>query len=203
MRHKLLLCSVAVCTAALAIFLQIDRHLQPILQETAEYECRAITVRAMNQVVLQDMEEFPELYRQLYTITTHSDGTIAAVEFNSVSINLVRLRLSHLVDEALTALPDHEIHLPLGSLINSALLNNVGPNWILTLHPLGYVDATIEEEMESVPVHQVRYRVTLTLRVTINMLLDGNHSTAVVEHQIPLSSLLISGDVPTYYGPEL
>ena len=57
-----------------------------------------------------------------------------------------------------------------------------------------------EEEAESLSINRTRYTVSLALQVTINMVLDGKHSTAVVAERIPVASLLLEGEVPTYYS---
>ena len=58
----------------------------------------------------------------------------------------------------------------------------------------------MEEEAESLSINRTRYTVSLALQVTINMVLDGKHSTAVVAERIPVASLLLEGEVPTYYS---
>src|SRR5699024_12019993 len=54
---------------------------------------------------------------------------------------------------------------------------------------------------DALPIfNRTRYTVSLALQVTINMVLDGKNSTAVVAERIPVASLLLEGEVPTYYS---
>ena len=80
------------------------------------------------------------------------------------------------------------------------MLGGLGPDWEMQLQPRGYVEGRMEEEAESLSINRTRYTVSLALQVTINMVLDGKHNTAVVAERIPVASLLLEGEVPAYYS---
>ena len=66
--------------------------------------------------------------------------------------------------------------------------------------PDAYVEGTIQEKVQSVSVNRTQYTITLDLNVTISMVLDGNTATAQVQDQIPVASILLDGEIPTYYS---
>lgn len=179
-----------------------DKRIQPTLKSLADYECRATTVRVMNQAIEAAIKADPAPYGQLYQIEHAPDGTARTVHADSAKMNTVRLALAGAVDEALRALPEQMVLIPYGSLTDIAFLNDLGPGWRLSLHPQGYVEGSIEESVEALSINRMRYQATLILQVTICMVLDGHSSTAVVTNEFPLASLIVSGDTPAYYSLE-
>ena len=191
--------ALLLAAAGLYVYL-VETEVKPRVEELAEYECRAIVVQAMNEAVSAEMQRTPALYQDLYTLTYATNGTLCAVQADTAALNRAQLALVDAVQQALAALPARSWTFPLGSLSGWSVLGGLGPDWEMQLQPRGYVEGRMEEEAESLSINRTRYTVSLALQVTINMVLDGKHSTAVVAERIPVASLLLEGEVPTYYS---
>ena len=191
--------ALLLAAAGLYVYL-VETEVKPRVEELAEYECRAIVVQAMNEAVSAEMQRTPALYQDLYTLTYAPNGTLCAVQADTAALNRAQLALVDTVQQALAALPARSWTFPLGSLSGWSVLGGLGPDWEMQLQPRGYVEGRMEEEAESLSINRTRYTVSLALQVTINMVLDGKHSTAVVAERIPVASLLLEGEVPTYYS---
>lgn len=191
--------ALLLAAAGLYVYL-VETEVKPRVEELAEYECRAIVVQAMNEAVSAEMQRTPALYQDLYTLTYAPNGTLCAVQADTAALNRAQLALVDAVQHALAALPARSWTFPLGSLSGWSVLGGLGPDWEMQLQPRGYVEGRMEEEAESLSINRTRYTVSLALQVTINMVLDGKHSTAVVAERIPVASLLLEGEVPTYYS---
>lgn len=191
--------ALLLAAAGLYVYL-VETEVKPRVEELAEYECRAIVVQAMNEAVSAEMQRTPALYQDLYTLTYGPNGALCAVQADTAALNRAQLALVDTVQQALAALPARSWTFPLGSLSGWSVLGGLGPDWEMQLQPRGYVEGRMEEEAESLSINRTRYTVSLALQVTINMVLDGKHSTAVVAERIPVASLLLEGEVPTYYS---
>lgn len=191
--------ALLLAAAGLYVYL-VETEVKPRVEELAEYECRAIVVQAMNEAVSAEMQRTPALYQDLYTLTYAPNGALCAVQADTAALNRAQLALVDAVQQALAALPTRSWTFPLGSLSGWSVLGGLGPDWEMQLQPRGYVEGRMEEEAESLSINRTRYTVSLALQVTINMVLDGKHSTAVVAECIPVASLLLEGEVPTYYS---
>lgn len=191
--------ALLLAAAGLYVYL-METEVKPRVEELAEYECRAIVVQAMNEAVSAEMQRTPALYQDLYTLTYAPSGALCAVQADTAALNRAQLALVDAVQHALAALPARSWTFPLGSLSGWSVLGGLGPDWEMQLQPRGYVEGRMEEEAESLSINRTRYTVSLALQVTINMVLDGKHSTAVVAERIPVASLLLEGEVPTYYS---
>lgn len=191
--------ALLLAAAGLYVYL-VETEVKPRVEELAEYECRAIVVQTMNEAVSAEMQHTPALYQDLYTLTYAPNGALCAVQADTAALNRAQLALVDAVQQALAALPARSWTFPLGSLSGWSVLGGLGPDWEMQLQPRGYVEGRMEEEAESLSINRTRYTVSLALQVTINMVLDGKHSTAVVAERIPVASLLLEGEVPTYYS---
>ena len=191
--------ALLLAAAGLYVYL-VETEVKPRVEELAEYECRAIVVQAMNEAVSAEMQRTPALYQDLYTLTYAPNGALCAVQADTAALNRAQLVLVDAVQQALAALPARSWTFPLGSLSGWSVLGGLGPDWEMQLQPRGYVEGRMEEEAESLSINRTRYTVSLALQVTINMVLDGKNSTAVVAERIPVASLLLEGEVPAYYS---
>ena len=92
---------------------------------------------------------------------------------------------------------------PFGSLTNNSLMSGLGPGWLLSIRPKGYVQGEIRETTQSLSINTTRYSAVLQLSVTVNMILDGSTATLTVAADYPLASLLVCGDIPNAYASDL
>lgn len=178
----------------------LDAKIQPALQEMAEYESRAVTVEAMNAAIAQEMETHPQRYEDLYVIRYAQDGSISAVESDSVALNQARLYLVEAVTQALRNLPETRLQIPWGSLLDSALLNDRGPSWSLCIQPRGYVEGNIQESVRGIEINKAEYCIDLELSTAINMILDGENHLLNVMNTVPIAHILMDGTTPSYYS---
>ena len=190
---------LAAALAALALAVRaaaaLGARVQPVLQEFAEYETRATAVRLMNDAIAREMANNPARYADLYAA-----DEAGAVQSDPQALNLARASLIDAVSAALDAAPEQQLEIPLGSLMDSAILNDLGPRWTLTIRPRGYVDGELTETVVPIEINRVEYRIDLTLTTSVNMILDGRAHLLWVETTVPLAHLLLSGNIPGYYG---
>lgn len=201
MRSRLRILTILVlCGLVLMAAYRLDTTIQPLLQEFAEYETQAATVRLMNAAITRELVVNPECVQNLYTVEYSDDGSMRSVVSNPYATNLARGALVDAVTAELNAVAEQKIDIPLGSLLDSAILNNWGPCWTLTIQPEGYVDGELNESVEPVAINQVVYRIDLRLTTSVNMILDGRAHVLQVETTIPLVHVLLEGTVPDYYA---
>lgn len=178
----------------------VQTAFKPTLEELAEYESRAIVVKAINRAVALEMETYPQRYENLYSFLYTEDGKIQGLHANTTALNQARISLLTAVEESLSILEQTNLEIPYGSLTGITALGGLGPTWELTLLPDAYVEGNFQEQVQSVSVNRTQYTIFLDLRVTISMVLDGNTATAQASDQIPVASFLLEGDVPAYYS---
>lgn len=200
--RRLFLCMGLLLAPLLAGYAAIVQYaVTPRLEDLAEYQCRAVVAQAMNRAVNAEMEQNPQLYRDLYA-TVEQNGTAVGITADAAALNQARLNLVEAVQNELQTLPESELRIPIGSLVGVTALGGWGPGWELRLLPQAYVESEIREECCGVSINRTQYTATLELSVTINMVLDGKAATAQVTQQVPLTSFLLEGDTPQFYSAD-
>ena len=190
-RRGFCLLAVLVLTAGvLSLNRYVNTVVKPTLHELAEYEARSAAVQAMNRAVAAELTRSPALCSGLVSLDAAAAGA-AQTQFVSA------------VQTEMDALPEICYAVPFGSLTNNSLLSGLGPGWLLSIRPKGYVQGEIRETTQSLSINTTRYSAVLQLSVTVNMILDGSTATLTVAADYPLASLLVCGDIPNAYASDL
>ena len=185
-RRGFCLLAVLVLTAGvLSLNRYVNTVVKPTLHELAEYEARSAAVQAMNRAVAAEL--------------THS----GLVSLDAAAAGAAQTQFVSAVQTEMDALPEICYAVPFGSLTNNSLLSGLGPGWLLSIRPKGYVQGEIRETTQSLSINTTRYSAVLQLSVTVNMILDGSTATLTVAADYPLASLLVCGDIPNAYASDL
>ena len=189
-RRGFCLLAVLVLTAGvLSLNRYVNTVVKPTLHELAEYEARSAAVQAMNRAVAAELTRSPALCDALFT-----QGS-GLVSLDAAAAGAAQTQF--------VALPEICYAVPFGSLTNNSLLSGLGPGWLLSIRPKGYVQGEIRETTQSLSINTTRYSAVLQLSVTVNMILDGSTATLTVAADYPLASLLVCGDIPNAYASDL
>ncbi len=73
-----------VFCAAFAVFSVLDNRLRPVITTMAQYQCRVVSVLAMNEAVMEELNEVQDIEQALVEVDKAPDGTVSAIEINSV-----------------------------------------------------------------------------------------------------------------------
>ena len=171
----------------------VNTVVKPTLHELAEYEARSAAVQAMNRAVAAELTRSPALCDALFT-----QGS-GLVSLDAAAAGAAQTQFVSAVQTEMDALPE----ICYASLTNNSLLSGLGPGWLLSIRPKGYVQGEIRETTQSLSINTTRYSAVLQLSVTVNMILDGSTATLTVAADYPLASLLVCGDIPNAYASDL
>ena len=197
-RRGFCLLAVLVLTAGvLSLNRYVNTVVKPTLHELAEYEARAAAVQAMNRAVAAELTRSPALCDALFT-----QGS-GLVSLDAAAAGAAQTQFVSAVQTEMDALPEICYAVPFGSLTNNSLLSGLGPGWLLSIRPKGYVQGEIRETTQTLSINTTRYSAVLQLSVTVNMILDGSTATLTVAADYPLASLLVCGDIPNAYASDL
>ncbi len=151
----------------------------------------------MNRAVAAELTRSPALCDALFTQVS------GLVSLDAAAAGAAQTQFVSAVQTEMDALPEICYAVPFGSLTNNSLLSGLGPGWLLSIRPKGYVQGEIRETTQSLSINTTRYSAVLQLSVTVNMILDGSTATLTVAADYPLASLLVCGDIPNAYASDL
>ena len=70
--------------AVAALFAAVDSQLRPVVETMAQYQCRVISVIAINEAVMDELEKMGDAPQRLVRLEKNADGTVSNVELDSV-----------------------------------------------------------------------------------------------------------------------
>ena len=138
-----------VLLAAAALFAAVDSQLRPVVETMAQYQCRVVSVIAINEAVMDELEK------------------MGNVELDSVEMNRLKARLTEAVSNRLTGLENQDVAIPLGTLLGWQLLAGRGPDIHLQIVPASFVESEVVDTLESAGINQTQHRVCI--RFTVEM----------------------------------
>lgn len=128
--------------AAFAVFSVLDNRLRPVITTMAQYQCRVVSVLAMNEAVMEELNEVQDIEQALVEVDKAPDGTVSAIEINSVEVNRLKTRLTDAVANRLLSVPKQDVRIPLGTLLGWQIMAGRGPDIPLQVVPASFVQST-------------------------------------------------------------
>ena len=182
---------LAFC-AAFAVFSVLDNRLRPVITTMAQYQCRVVSVLAMNEAVMEELNEVQDIEQALVEVDKAPDGTVSAIEINSVEVNRLKTRLTDAVANRLLSVPKQDVRIPLGTLLGWQIMAGRGP--------ASFVQSTIVDTLETAGINQTQHRIFIRFTVEMSAILPGYSTSVTVENEVCIAQTLIVGKVPQFYA---
>lgn len=189
-----------VFCAAFAVFSVLDNRLRPVITTMAQYQCRVVSVLAMNEAVMEELNEVQDIEQALVEVDKAPDGTVSAIEINSVEVNRLKTRLTDAVANRLLSVPKQDVHIPLGTLLGWQIMAGRGPDIPLQVVPASFVQSTIVDTLETAGINQTQHRIFIRFTVEMSAILPGYSTSVTVENEVCIAQTLIVGKVPQFYA---
>ena len=202
---------------------RINLHFTPILLEMAELEIQKFSTIMINKAVAQVLEDKINT-SDLFSTVKSDDGEIQTVDFNPIVVNQVLNLATTVVQNSLKLLEDGDLDsigiydmdfpeerlknlekgiiekIPMGVLMNNALLSNLGPTIPIRLHYIGDVNSNITTKITQYGINNAMVEVGVHLEMTAQIILPFITDKMILTCDIPLAIKMIQGSVPSYYG---
>lgn len=189
-----------VLLAAAALFAAVDSQLRPVVETMAQYQCRVVSVIAINEAVMDELEKMGDVPHRLVHLEKNVDGTVSNVELDSVEMNRLKARLTEAVSNRLTGLENQDVAIPLGTLLGWQLLAGAGRSIHLQIVPASFVESEVVDTLESAGINQTQHRVCIRFTVEMSAILPGYSTSVDVTDEVCVAQTLIVGQVPEFYA---
>lgn len=178
----------------------LDAQLRPVITTMAQYQCRVISLLAINEAVMEELTQRSDADDALVLVEKTPDGDVSSVEINSVEVNRLKTQLTDAVAQRLSNVQQQDVHIPLGTLLGWQLLAGRGPEIHLQILPTSYVESSIVDALETAGINQTQHRIFIKFSVEMTAILPGYSTSVTVENQVCVAQTLIVGKVPQYYS---
>ena len=161
---------------------------------------RRSATEAINDAVLQKLDELGLSYADLATLKYSSSGDVKAIETNSATINQLKATVTRVAQDELTKIKHSAIKIPLGAFTGLSLIANYGPDIKLTYCMTGSFNSRLESVFESAGINNTIHHIRLIVSAEIVTASVDYEDTMSFETDFEIAQTVFTGDVPTIYG---
>lgn len=195
-RRLALFRAMCVVLSLLIALVVMDINIRPMIKTMAAYEAKNYAVRAINAAVSQELTAQGVTYDGLCRVSVNEQGVVTAVETDVVRLGLLQAGITQRVSEAMDELSQHDVSVPMGTLLGSQYLSGRGPQVGFRIIPIGYAEASLRNEFVSAGINQTCHRILLDVSVNVTALIPGYSAATQVRTEICLAETVIVGVVP-------
>ncbi|NLJ59861.1 MAG: sporulation protein YunB [Firmicutes bacterium] len=177
------------------IFAIIDWRLRPTLDQLATAKARVLATEAVTSAVALEIAEGIR-WEDLYALRPDSAGKVVLVQPNTGEIDRLTSKVTLRVQEYLNKISDTKIRIPLGQILGTHVLANVGPRIVISITPIGTVTTRILSDFEQAGINQIRHKIYLEVIAHMQVIVPMVVTTDDIVAQVPITEVLIMGDVP-------
>lgn len=183
---------------SLQTFIYIEKNLRAPLMHIATMRVKQKATEAINRAITEQISQSAN-FNRLIEWQKDQSGKITGFMLNYAEHMKIAGNTVNIVQSTLQEMQRIPEHIPLGQAIDSAIIASFGPDVPIRFVPVGAVKVDLATRQKDAGINMllVEVYIRITAEVTIIIPFDTNTETVVTE--IPISYLLVVGDVPMYY----
>lgn len=180
------------------LLIVLERAVIPTLVAISETEVTRVANQAMIDTVNKHVSDLLE-GKNLLEFRTGSNGELLYVQVNTVDLNKIQSEALAVLQETFRNLAGFKVYVPLGQTIGSRIFAPSGPRIPVTLYPYGTVRAEIHDSYEVTGINQTKFEVSLKVTCMVRVVIPLIQAKTEVSTEIPLTTVLIPGKIPSTY----
>ncbi len=198
-RQRLWMRVICALLVVLLAYILFNWKITPVFSTYAAYAARSVAVRKINDAVGQVLKADSVRYDTLMIYQKNDAGQIVAVQANTTQINALKYEITGQALDALNALPESTINIPLGNIMGGPLFSGRGPNVPLRFSPVEDVDCDITSKFSAAGINQTKQDIYLTVHADMTAMLSNSEATIHVQNVFMIGESVIVGTVPGQY----
>ena len=195
---KWFICLVLLMVLAAYSVVFTEKIIKPNVAAIAEVKVKAMITQIVNDAVHNQFKTGAEV-TELLTIKTDQEGNITYVESNTAAMNSLATELTQAVQQQYKWKDAVILDVPVGSIVGSQILSQLGPSIGLKVLPIGMSRANFKTEFESMGINQTKYKVYLQMDSQARVLAPFSINNIDVQNTILVAEAVIVGEVPSSY----
>lgn len=179
-------------------FIYFEKNIKPTLMDIAEIRITQMATEAINSAITERVAENSNVDR-LIEWKMDQNGKVSSFMIPTAEHLRVTAEAVTVVQDTLHRLENMPEYIPLGQAMNSAILASFGPDIPIKFVPAGAVKVDLNTSNEDVGINMLLVEIYIQIIVEMRIIIPFETNSEVLITKVPLSYLLIVGDVPTYY----
>ncbi|WP_237690798.1 sporulation protein YunB [Paenibacillus caui] len=198
-RRKIwLLLIVLLIIAVVQMIVYVERRMEEPLVQLAKVRVKQIATESLNEAITEQVAKGQQ-YGDLIDWKTDSSGKITGFMLNYKSHMEITSETVQTVRQTLERVSKLNERIPLGQALGSPILASFGPRIPIRIEPQSDVKVDLNTRRQDAGINMILVEVYLHIKTEVSVIVPFNMGPQAVETEIPVSYLLVVGDVPMYY----
>lgn len=198
-RRKLwLIAGVVVIVVFFQFIGYVERHMREPIMHLAKIRVKQIATESINEAITAQVAN-EEHVGNLIDWKTDGAGKVSGFMLNYSAHMRITSDTIHTVRNTLDEVARLSEHIPLGQALGSPILASFGPSIPIKIEPKGDVKVDLNTRRQDAGINNILVEVYLRVRTELAVVVPFDMEPQAVETEIPVSYLLVVGEVPMYY----
>ncbi|MCA0757388.1 sporulation protein YunB [Paenibacillus sp. N4] len=179
-------------------FVYVERNLRPPLMNVAKVRVKQIATQAINKAITDQVAKNSNS-EKLIDWKMNGDGKISGFMLNYAEHMNITSQTIDTVQTTLSEMKHIPEYIPIGHALNSAIISSFGPRVPVKFEPVGAVKVDLSTRQRDAGINMILVEVYIRIIAEVAIIIPFDTEPELVETDIPISYLLVVGDVPMYY----
>ncbi|MDP5272523.1 sporulation protein YunB [Chengkuizengella axinellae] len=179
-------------------FIFVERNLRPPLMNVAKIRIKQIATQSINASITEQISRGTDVERLIEWQYDHT-GKITGFMLNYSEHMRIASETVSIVQKTLDDLQKVPESIPLGQALDSAIIASFGPEVPIKFVPAGAVKVDLNTRKEDAGINMILVEVYIRIITEVTIIIPFDTEPEIVETEVPITYLLVVGDVPTYY----
>ncbi|MBW7456367.1 sporulation protein YunB [Paenibacillus sepulcri] len=197
-RRLWLLIMLIVFLFIFQLFIFVERNLQGPLMTVAKVRVKQVATQAINKAITDQVASQGDV-EKLIEWKTNNSGKISGFMLNYAEHMRITSQTADRVQGMLNEIKHIPEKIPVGQALGSAIIASYGPRVPVKFEPAGAVKVDLETRQQDAGINMILVEVYMRIVAEVSIIIPFDTQPELVETEIPISYLLVVGDVPMYY----
>jgi sporulation protein YunB len=197
-RRFWLITSLVLIVLVLQALRYVELHLKPPIVHLAQIRVKQIATESINKAINSQVANGGNA-EELIDWKTDKNGKISGFMLNYAEHMRITSQAAEVIQTTLQDLHNKTEHIPLGQALGSPLIASYGPKIPIKIEPQGAVKVELSTRQQNAGINMILVEVYIHIVTEVAVVIPFDMEPQVVDTEIPVSYLMVVGDVPMYY----
>ncbi len=179
-------------------FIFIEKNLKEPLMDIAQVRVKQIATDAINEAISNQVANNADI-EQLVDWRTDYSGDVTGFMLNYAEHMKITQQVVDIVTKTLNERVHMTEHIPVGQAVDSAILSSFGPSIPIRFESAGAPQVDLGTRREDAGINMLLVTVFVRVNAEVMIYIPFATKPETVTSEIPISYILVKGDVPMYY----
>jgi sporulation protein YunB len=179
-------------------FIFIEHNLKEPLMSVAQIRVKQIATEAINEAISSQIAHRAEL-EPLVDWRTNYSGDVTGFMLNYAEHMKITSQVVQIVKKTLNDRVHLTERIPIGQAFDSAILSSFGPSIPIRFESAGAPQVDLGTRREDSGINMLLVTVFVRITAQVMIYIPFDTKPEIVTTEIPISYILVKGDVPMYY----